>query len=100
MAGGFLPAAVVLSGFDGAPSALLQTAALRGVMPPADGAVRLRDFGIPLARVHVATPEMPAREALEEGVPVAVVDGGEIVGIIGIDEVRRAAGRDAITLGA
>jgi Zn-dependent protease len=100
MAGGFMPSAVVLTGFDDMPSALLQTGALRGVVPPADATVRLRDFGIPLARVHVAPPDMPARDALEDGVPVAVVEGDEILGIIGIDEVRRAAGNDAIRLGA
>jgi hypothetical protein len=98
MAGGFLPPAVVLTGFDGRPTALLQTGALRAVVPPADTGVRLRDFAIPLAGVHVAAPDAPARQALEEGVPVAVVDDGEIVGIIGIDEVRRAAGKQAITL--
>jgi Zn-dependent protease len=95
-----LPGSVVLTGFAGAPSALLQTGALRAVPEPAGPYVRLRDFAIPLERVPRVTPDTPARKALELGVPVAVVVDDRIVGAVGLDEVRRAAGRDAVKIGA
>jgi Zn-dependent protease len=95
-----MPASVLLTGFGGAPSALLQTGALRAVTGPTAELQRLREFAIPLARVPAVAPDTGARAALELGVPVAVVDGGQIVGVVGLDEVRRAAGRDAIKVGA
>jgi Zn-dependent protease len=96
--GADLPSSVVLTGFGGAPSALLQTGALRVVTPNTADGVRLRDFAIPIDRVPVVEPDTPARAALELGVPVAVIVDGRIVGVVGLDEVRRAAGRDAVRL--
>ena len=61
---------------------------------------RLREFAIPLARVPAVPPDTSARAALELGIPVAVVDAGQIIGIVGLDEVRLAAGRDAIKVPA
>jgi Zn-dependent protease len=90
------PTSVLLTGFGGAPSGLLQTGALRMVPPGAPEAIRLREFAIPIDRVPVVTPETPARDALERGVPVAVGVDGRIVGVIGLDEVRRAAGNHKI----
>jgi Zn-dependent protease len=98
-AGTTLPSSVLLTGFGGAPTALLQTGALRAIPSGAPESVRVREFAIPLDRVPVVTAETPARDALERGVPVAVGVDGEIVGIIGLDEVRRAAGNDAVTVG-
>jgi hypothetical protein len=94
------PTSVLLTGFGGAPSALLQTGALRAVTGPAAETQRLREFAIPLARVPAVPPDTSARDALELGVPVAVVDGGQIIGIVGLDEVRLAAGRDAVKVSA
>jgi Zn-dependent protease len=94
-----LPSTVVLTGFGGTPSALLQTGALRMVADHAAESVRLRELAIPLERVPRMAPDTPARAALEHGMPVAVVVEGEIVGVVGLDEVRYAAGRDAFTSG-
>jgi Zn-dependent protease len=94
-----LPSSVVLTGFGGRPSALLQTGALRAVPEPAGVMVRLRDFAIPIDRVPRVAPDTPARAALELGVPVLVTVDDEITGVVGLDEVRRAAGRDAVRAG-
>ena len=91
-----MPTSVLLTGFGGAPSALLQTGALRAVTGAAGDVQRLREIRDPLARVPSVPPDTGAHDALELGVPVAVVDAGQIIGIVGLDEVRRAAGRDAI----
>ena len=90
-----MPTSVLLTGFGGAPNALLQTGALRAVTGSAGDVQRLREFAIPLARVPSVPPDTSAHDALELGVPVAVVDAGQIIGIVGLDEIRRAAGRDA-----
>ena len=66
----------------------------------AAASVRLRELAIPLDRVPVVAPDTPARAALERGVPVAVAVDGQIIGIIGLDEMRRAAGDDAVKLAA
>jgi Zn-dependent protease len=93
--GSALPPSVVLTGFSGEPTAILQTGALRSVPLERVDTARVRDVAIPLARVPAVSPDMTARAALERGVPVAVVVDGQIVGVLGLDEVRRAAGRPA-----
>jgi len=96
--GGAMPSSIVLTGFDGTPSALLQTGVFRVVDGNDEPTLRLRDVGIPLTRVPAVAPDTPARAALEQGVPVVVVAAGRILGVVGLDEVRRATGRDALNL--
>jgi hypothetical protein len=91
---GPLPSAVLLTGFGGSPSALLQTGALRN----ARAEQRVREFAIAVADVTAVPPTMSAHEALANGVPVVVIHDGHIVGVVGIDEVRRAAGRDVVNV--
>jgi Zn-dependent protease len=96
-----MPSSIVLTGFGGAPSALLQTGTLRAVnLQTDDGNRRVRDFAIAFDRVPAVPPDMPARAALEHGVPVVVVRDGQIIGVVGLDEVRLAAGNDALKTGA
>ena len=85
-----MPTSVLLTGFGGTPTALLQTGALRAVTGPAGdvpAAARIRDPARPRSRRYRPTPAR--RDALELGVPVAVVDAGQIIGVVGLDEVRR-----------
>ena len=91
---GPLPSAVLLTGFGGAPSALLQTGALRNAQPDQ----RVRELAIAVSDVTAVPPTMSAHDALANGVPVVVIHDGHIVGIVGIDEVRRAAGRDVVNV--
>ena len=89
-----MPTSVLLTGFGGTPSALLQTGALRAVTDPAAAdvaaAARVRDP----ARARARGPARHAARATrsQHGVPVVVVDAGQIVGVVGLDEVRLAAG--------
>jgi Zn-dependent protease len=92
-----MPSSIVLTDFGGAPSALLQTGALRAITDPVQaGGRRVRDLAITLDRVPAVAPDTPARAALRNGVPVVVVHDGQIVGVLGLDEVRLAAGVDAL----
>jgi Zn-dependent protease len=91
-----LPPSIVLTGFGGSPSALLQTGVLRTIPEPDGAQLRLRELAIPIARVPAVPPDAGARAALEQGVPVTVVVDGDIVGVVGIDEIRRVAGEDAV----
>ena len=64
----------LLTGFGGAPSALLQTGALRTITDPAAAAtLRVRELAITLDRIPAFPPETIARDALQHGVPVVVV---------------------------
>ena len=95
-----LPSSIVLTGFGGTPSAVLQTGALRTITDPAAAAtLRLRELAITLDRIPAFPPETIARDALQHGVPVVVVRDGQIVGVVGLDEVRLAAGADALKSG-
>jgi Zn-dependent protease len=92
-----MPSSVLLTGFGGAPSALLQTGALRAVTDQVQaGSLRVRDLAITLDRVPAVPPDAPARAALRNGVPIVVVHDGQILGVVGLDEVRLAAGVDAL----
>ena len=82
----------MLTGFSGEPTAILQTGALRTIPPEHVATARVREVAIPLARVPAVSPDLTARAALERGVPVAVVVDGQIVGVLGLDEVRRGGG--------
>jgi Zn-dependent protease len=95
--GAVLPSSIVLTGFDGSPTALMQTGALRTIGRSGDN-LRLRDFAIPIGRVPAVEPTTPARDAMELGVPVVVVTEGHIIGVVGLDDIRRAAGRDRVKL--
>ena len=69
-----VPTSVVLTGFGGTPSALLQTGALRSVTDPAAAAaLRLRELAITFDKIPAFPPETVARVALQHGVPVVVV---------------------------
>jgi Zn-dependent protease len=94
LAPGPLPSAVLLTGFGGAPSALLQTGALRN----AHADQRVRELAIPVGDVTAVPPDMSAHDALAHGVPVVVLHEGRVIGVVGIDEVRRAAGRDVVNV--
>jgi Zn-dependent protease len=93
-----LPTTVVLTAFGGEPSALLLTGALRAVPDDVKQTMRARDLAVPLVRVPAVAPDTPAREAIARGLPLAVVVEGRIVGVVGFDELRRAAGNAAVSL--
>lgn len=88
-----LPPYVLLLGFGGEVEALLATSTLAEVPPHAARAIRTRDLGIPVAHLRVVAPQDAARDAVAEGVPVLVGADGRIVGVVGIEELRRALGR-------
>ena len=60
----------------------------------------MRELAITLDRIPAFPPETIARDALQHGVPVVVVRDGQIVGVVGLDEVRLAAGADARQVGS
>jgi Zn-dependent protease len=91
-----MPSSIVCTGFGGSPSALLQTGALRLLPDAAADSMRVRELAVPLARVPTFPPDAPARTALEQGLPVLVVEAGNILGVVGLDEIRLAAGVDAV----
>jgi hypothetical protein len=93
---GRVPTSVLLTGFGGRPSALLQTGVLRAVAPAAAATVRLRDVAIPLDRLSTVAPDTPARDALALGVPVLVGTDDTLLGVVGLDEVRHLT-EDSVT---
>lgn len=82
------PAHVVLTDFGGTPRALVERGLLRNVAP----ATPLRERAIPLARLAAVARGTSLHDALGRGLPVVVVDGARIVGVIGFDEMSAGVG--------
>jgi Zn-dependent protease len=80
-----LPPHVILDDWGGSPTALVERALLTGAAPDAE----LRSRGIPLGRLPAVTPAASLRDALSRGLPLLAVDGGQIVGVVGFDELQR-----------
>lgn len=89
------PRYVLLTGLDGRPQALLDSAVLRSVREraaPTVDDVRLGAHATPLAQIATAAPDTPVRAALAGGMPVLVIDDGQVVGVLGVAELQDSQG--------
>ncbi|MFJ9789946.1 site-2 protease family protein [Streptomyces globosus] len=90
-----------LHDFDGRPSGVVEVARLASVPRERREELRVRDVANPLERYAVAPPDLPLAEALDRlrpgtGLPVLVVDGGRLVGIVTASDIARMQRRRAL----
>jgi Zn-dependent protease len=88
-------AALALHTFQGQPAGVVTAAALAAVPPARRHLVRAGEVAVPVSAVLVVDPTEPVAalaDRLGEARPVAaVVAGGRLLGLITVDQVRRAA---------
>ncbi|MFJ3203219.1 site-2 protease family protein [Streptomyces sp. NPDC086989] len=93
--------ALPLLDFDGRPSGVVHVSGLAPIPQAQREALRVREVATPLERCAVAAPGDPLEEALGglrpgTGLPLLVVDGGLLVGIVTAKDVRRLMQRRAL----
>ncbi|MEV6734672.1 MULTISPECIES: site-2 protease family protein [unclassified Streptomyces] len=93
--------ALPLLDFDGRPSGVVHVRALARIQEAQRDALRVRDVATPLAQCAVAAPDDLLGEALDElrpgtGLPVLVVDGGRLVGIVTAKDIGRLVQRQTL----
>jgi Zn-dependent protease len=96
-------AALPLRSFDGHPAGVVTAAALAEVPPARRHIVRAGDVAIPVSALVMVTPDQPVTDLptrLTAGAPVAaVVDGGQLLGVITPAELARAAAAGRLRAG-
>ncbi len=92
------PPAFLVEQWGGGLAGLAPTAAMEAVPPAQRYQVRAADLAVPMAKLPVVPPELPAGEVVTQmneraATWALVVASGQIVGVISIDGVAEAADR-------
>ncbi|GFH34579.1 site-2 protease family protein [Streptomyces pacificus] len=92
-------AAVPLLDFEGRPSGLLQLPGLSAIPAARRDTLRLRDVAVPLSLCTTCAPDDLLEKVVRDirprsaGLPILVVDGGRLVGVITAGDIDRLAQR-------
>jgi Zn-dependent protease/CBS domain-containing protein len=84
--------------FDGRPSGVVRLRRLAAVLSGRQAGLRVRDVATPLSQCTLAAPDEPLTDVLDRlgsggGLPILVMDGGRLCGIITAHDIDRFSRR-------